>query len=44
MKKQMDFLFAKCEKRKENTSVTNVLHFCYKYIKCIDFLPNKDKI
>ena len=40
----MDFLLVSCEKCKKKASITKVLHFCYKCIKCIDFLPNKDKI
>lgn len=44
MQIQMDFLSANYEKFKQKRSVTDVLHFYYKYIKCIDFLPNKDKI
>lgn len=44
MKKQTDFLFAKCEKKFREISVTEILRFLYKCIKNIDFLANKDKI
>ena len=40
----MDFLFVKYEKMKKKSNITNILRFLYKYIKNIDFLPNKDKI
>lgn len=44
MKRQMDFLFVKCEKTKRKHSITKILRFYYNYVKSIDFLANKDKI
>lgn len=44
MKKTMAFLLLKCEKITLKSSVTKLLRFLYKCVKCIDFLANKDKI
>ena len=38
------FFMAKIRKNEWKSSVTKLLRFLYKCVKCIDFLVNKDKI